>query len=68
MLFFETAPLAGNKLHLKVEARAREPLDRVEIVANGQVIKQFSPRGDKQSFEAEVTIDANGYSWIASRC
>jgi len=68
MLFFETVLLAGNKLHLKVEARAREPLDRVEIVANGQVIKQFSPREDKQSFQAEVTIDASGYSWIASRC
>ena len=68
MLFFETTPLAGNKLYLKVEARAREPIDRVEIVANGQVIKKFSPRGDKQSFQSEVTIDASGYSWIASRC
>ena len=31
-------------------------------------MKQFSPRGDKQSFQSEVTVDASGYSWIASRC
>ena len=68
MLFVDTTNLPGNKVHVKVEARAREPLERIEMVANGQVIEQFpAPQGER-SFQAERTLDATHHTWLAVRC
>ena len=46
---------------------AREPIDRVELVANGAVIHSFPGARDKKKFQGRFTIDPNRYSWIAAR-
>ena len=68
MLFIDTTNLPGNKVHVRVEARAREPLERIEIVANGQVIEQFLPSQGERSFQAERTLEAGHHTWLAVRC
>lgn len=67
VLFFRTKR-AGDRLKVWVEARAREPIDRVEIVANGRVVKSFAPAAGRQVFKGESTFDASGYSWVLARC
>jgi len=67
ILFFRTER-AGSRLTASVEARAREPIDRVEIVANGEVIKQFSPTAGSRAFKAAFTFDPKNHSWVAARC
>lgn len=67
MLFFETSR-QGAALKASVEVTAREPIDRVEIVANGVVIVRFSPPPGSKSFRRQFTIAADDHSWIAARC
>jgi hypothetical protein len=68
VLFINTANLPGDKVHVTVEARAREPLEKIEIVANGQVIGQFLAPQGARSFQAERTLAAGYYTWLAVRC
>jgi hypothetical protein len=68
MLFTNTKNLPRNKVHVTVEARAREPLERIEIVTNGQVVEQFLPSQGERSFQAERTLEAEHHTWLAVRC
>jgi hypothetical protein len=45
-----------------VSATAREPIDRVEIVANGEII------ADGPGGQLEQKISLDGYSWVIARC
>lgn len=67
MLFFQVK-VEGATARLHVEARAREPLDRVEIVANGEVVQWYPIASGATAFQAETTLDARRYSWVAARC
>jgi hypothetical protein len=67
VLFFQTK-LVGGRLKTWVEAQAREPIDRVEIVANGRVVKQFSPMPGSLTFKGEFSFEANAHSWVLARC
>jgi len=67
ILFFEATP-AGAKVNVAVEAHAREPIDRIEIVANGEVVHSFKPEGNVKDFEAKAAVDTGNHSWIAARC
>jgi hypothetical protein len=67
ILFFKTKR-AGSRLTASLEARAREAIERVEIVANGEVLKQFSPKADSRSFKAAYSFDPKNHSWVAARC
>ncbi len=53
---------------LSVGATAREPIDRIELVANGRVIHSFSGAAGKTEFEGEFKIDPKRHSWVAARC
>ncbi|MEK7405741.1 MAG: hypothetical protein AAB225_11590 [Acidobacteriota bacterium] len=64
MLFF-TATTEGR---VRVEARAHEPIDRVEIVANGTVLKRWTPPASAKTFKGSFTFDARKHSWVAARC
>ena len=64
MLFFE-ADQQGREIRLRVEAEARAPLEKVEIVANGIVVRTIP--GGSRRIEEELTIPAGGHSWIAAR-
>ena len=68
MLFIDTTNLPGDKVHVTVEARARDPLEKIEIVANGQIIEQFLAPQGARSFQAERTLEAGHHTWLAVRC
>ncbi len=68
MLFVSTTTLPGNKVRIELDARAREPLETVEIVANGQVMEQFPVHRGEQRFQAESVIDGSRHTWLAVRC
>jgi hypothetical protein len=67
MLFFETAELPGRKIRLTVDALSREPLDRIEIVANGKILETFTAPGNKTEFHTTVEMQEGPHSWVAAR-
>jgi hypothetical protein len=67
MLFFQAKP-QGALMKFTVEAHSAEPMDRIEIVANGEVIQWYPLPPGTDNFQAEITIDPQKYSWIAARC
>lgn len=67
VLFFSVKQ-SDSRAHATVEARAREPIDRVEIVANGSIIKSFSVRRGSKHFKNHFVFSPNAYSWVAARC
>jgi hypothetical protein len=67
ILFANVTP-SGTKLTVSVEAHSREPIDRIEIVANGQVIHGFRPDGFVKDFTSQISLDAGRHSWVAARC
>ncbi len=50
----------------RIEALSRDELDRVEIIANGEVIRSWKPAG--KSFQSDVRLDTSKHSWVAARC
>jgi hypothetical protein len=66
MLFFEAKQM-GGQVRGAVEALSREPIDRVEIVANGEVVRTFAVSG-AMKWRDSFTFDAKNYSWVAARC
>lgn len=60
-------PATGAKLPIKVNARADQPLESVEIIQNGQVVRKFKPQSDA-ACEGETTIQVDSGCWIAARC
>ncbi|MGH7246881.1 MAG: hypothetical protein ACREH9_02135, partial [Pseudomonadota bacterium] len=63
MLFFQTKK-NGTKIEAAVEARAREPIDRCEIVANGEILKRFPVQPGKRQFRGTFTFDPRSHSWV----
>ena len=60
--------LHGRRIHVDVKAQAREPIDHVDIVANGKVVQRWKPNAKVTSFHAHADLPANNHSWIAARC
>jgi hypothetical protein len=67
ILFFRLDPVA-SQLKATVDARAREPIQRIEIVADGKVIHSFRVPHGTRNFEGGFVIDRKKYSWVAARC
>jgi hypothetical protein len=67
MIFFNLTP-DGSRLKATVEAVGREPLDRIEIVADGKIIHWFPAPPGTLRYKADFVIDPKDYSWIAARC
>lgn len=68
MLFVETAQSPDGRLRLSIDARSRDPLERVEIVGNGRVVQKFAVTGDRTTFQREATMEAGQRTWVAVRC
>jgi hypothetical protein len=49
-------------LNARVEAQAREPIERVEVIANGRIVASAAG----QRLECEVAPE--NYTWLAARC
>jgi hypothetical protein len=67
MLFFNLTP-DGSLLKGTVEAVGREPLDRIEIVADGKIIHWFPAPPGTLRYKTDFVIDPKVYSWVAARC
>jgi hypothetical protein len=52
----------GRRLQVTVETQAREPIDRVELIANGRVV------ADSAGTRLEAEIDPENHTWLAARC
>ena len=68
MLFFDSVELPGGKIQLSVEAVSREPLDRIEIVANGKIIETFEAPPNKTEFQTTMEMQEGLHTWVAARC
>jgi hypothetical protein len=67
MLFFDAYEEPGGSIRVTVDVRSRDPLDRVEVIANGVVIQTFGAPPGKRSFSTELSVGSGLYSWIAVR-
>ncbi len=57
---------AGGRV--SVEAVSREPIDRIEIIADGKVIHRVNARASAKSLTLSHTIVPADHAWIAARC
>ena len=59
-------------LHVQGEAISGEPLERIEIIWNGEVIRSIQPQNASANnayvSRFDLTIPANGSGWLAARC
>jgi hypothetical protein len=67
ILFFNVLP-AASKSKASIEVTAREPIDRIEIVANGEVMQTLKPTPGALEFKTQTTLDLSRHSWVAARC
>jgi len=67
-MLFWNPKLTGNTLRVNLEVVAREPIDRVEIVANGKVIRKVPARAAARTLRSVLSLDVTGHSWVAARC
>ena len=68
MLFVESERANEGRREIAVTASSREPLDRIELVANGQVIETRRLKEGETEIETSFTVDEAKYSWVAVRC
>lgn len=67
MLFFDVTELPGRRIGVNVDVRSREPLTKVELIANGVVVESFAAPPGKTRFETEVSLREGLYTWVAAR-
>ncbi len=58
----------GEKVRVELEAMAREPIERLELVANGEVIGTMKPRFRETTLTVRQTLNPAGRTWLAARC
>jgi predicted TIM-barrel fold metal-dependent hydrolase len=58
----------GGKVDVEVDARSREPIDRIEIIGNGQLLRVVRPQNEAREFRQTVTVETGNHSWLAVRC
>lgn len=60
-------PSAGQQLQLHAEVWSQLPIDRLEIIANGELVAEKAiPKGSKHA-RLSISYQANKSSWIAAR-
>jgi hypothetical protein len=64
MLFFTAKEQSGTVVG-RVEVLSRDPIDRIEIIANGEVMKRVLPFG--RTWTGKFAIDRKDHSWVAAR-
>jgi hypothetical protein len=67
-MLFTTAKAGASLTAIEASAEAREPIDRIELVANGRIVDTDVAPGDAKKITAHFTIDPRKYSWCAVRC
>jgi len=64
MLFFKAKEDKGT-VRGTVEVQSRDPIDRIELIANGEVMKTYRPYGG--NWKVHFGIEVREHSWIAAR-
>lgn len=67
MLFFNVTELPGRRIGVTLDVRSREPLTKVELIANGVVVETFSAPPGKTEFQTEISLREGLYTWVAAR-
>jgi hypothetical protein len=78
MLFLEAGDLApgdvadypqpGKELHVRVQAISNEPLETLELVANGEVVARARLDADQRDAVLSHTLRIGESTWVAARC
>jgi hypothetical protein len=63
----QSAP-EGSLLQITVSARCLEPIDCLQLLANGEVIAEASPSGIPCAATLEIEHVLPGGGWVAARC
>jgi hypothetical protein len=67
-MLFVTNKLATGTASIDASAQSREPIDRMELIANGRIIATRAAPLGARSMTARFTLDPRRYSWCAVRC
>jgi hypothetical protein len=63
----DTVVAASSMNRFKVAMRSVVPVDHLELVVNGEVVKTFEPGADRTTFDGEGTIALPPGGWILLR-
>jgi hypothetical protein len=58
----------GKMITLEVEAISDSPLEKIEIIANGKILKSFTIGKDHKKFKGSFHVEISKSTWIAARC
>jgi hypothetical protein len=67
-MLFVKSRLTDGHAEIEASAEAREPIDRMELVANGQIVAARKAEAEARNMTAVFHLDARRYSWCAVRC
>ncbi len=58
---------APGKLHYRIALRSFVPVDHLELVQNGKVVKAFKLRGDRRRLDAQGELKVSTAGWVVLR-
>ena len=67
MLFFDAYEINGGQIMVNLDVQSRTPLDRIEIIADGKVVRTFDAPDGRTSFQTDVAIRSGIHRWVAAR-
>jgi hypothetical protein len=67
MLFFQAVEQEDG-VWMTIDAQSNDPIEKVEIVANGKVVRSIEPGGSRRAYSTELSLDLGAHSWVAARC
>ncbi len=67
MLFFDAFEINGGQIMVNLDVQSNAPLDRVEIIADGKVVKTFEAPEGRKTFQTDVAIRSGIHRWVAAR-
>jgi hypothetical protein len=62
-----TLPAGGREVRARVSLRSNVPIDHLEIVNNGEVVREFPLPGDRKSASLTVTLPVKSSGWYLLR-
>jgi hypothetical protein len=67
-MLFVSSKAGDSNVEIDASAEAREPIDRMELVANGRIVESISAAAKAKEMKVRFRIDPRKYSWCAVRC
>jgi len=58
---------APGKLHYRIALRSFVPVDHLDLVQDGKVVKSFALKGDRRRFDAEGELQVSTSGWLVLR-